>query len=86
MPDVSIDADFLNLKGILESDKLGWQVSYASEKENIAIYKKKTDIKIDIIRAEMTFEGIKKEVAFKLISDLNLRRKWDKVLAKLTVI
>ena len=83
---MEIDADFSRLRDIIESKQNGWSVAFASERDSVAIYKKKTDVKIDLFKAQMTFKGVSKDVAFELISNLNIRKKWDKLLNNLTII
>lgn len=39
-----------------------------------------------MVKCVVTLPGIPKEIAFKAVSDLKIRKKWDKIVADATLI
>ena len=82
-----VDIDFKYLKKILEFPKEAWLTEVKTHL--LKIYRKK-DTKIHsssyMFKSLISLPEVPKMIAFKVIQDINERRKWDQIMKDVTII
>ena len=73
------DPDFLRLISVAEEDISSWEKACSGD--NITVYKKAmADSPIVLLKAYATIENISINTCYEVMSNTEVRRKWDTVL------
>lgn len=79
------DEDFQRFNEILNEGEDVWE--YVDHDENLSIYKKKDSVQNQVaLRCQALLPKIPKGVAFKALTNLKIRKQWDKTLQNVEII
>ena len=79
------DDDFNYMGSLFQLSDYEWELGL--NQDNIKIYRKRQTVgSLFMVKCLINLPNIPKEVAFKVLSDLNIRKKWDDILSTMTIV